>query len=126
MNTPLLASAPRSPTSPRRWPRSTRAWPRAPAPANNVPPSPPHPPPGRPGRAAEDRARACDRSGASAGLSPLTQGPDAAAATKPPDPLTGVVTAPEIAADAAALSPRKKNARPLVTGGLPDPLAPGL
>src|SRR4051794_20906194 len=40
--------------------------------------------------------------------------------------VTGVVTARDAAADAVELFRKKKTVRPLPTGGLPDPLAPGL
>ncbi|MFL5296235.1 MAG: bifunctional phosphoribosylaminoimidazolecarboxamide formyltransferase/IMP cyclohydrolase [Phenylobacterium sp.] len=75
---------------------------------------------------AYERALACDPVSAFGGIIALNQALDAATATKILDLLTEVVIAPAIDADAAALFAKKRNVRLLVTGGLPDPLAPGL
>ncbi|HEY0437626.1 MAG TPA: bifunctional phosphoribosylaminoimidazolecarboxamide formyltransferase/IMP cyclohydrolase, partial [Phenylobacterium sp.] len=75
---------------------------------------------------AYERALTCDPVSAFGGIIALNTALDAATATKILDLLTEVVIAPAIDADAAALFARKKNVRLLVTGGLPDPLAPGL
>ncbi|MDB5417289.1 MAG: purH [Phenylobacterium sp.] len=75
---------------------------------------------------AYERALACDPVSAFGGIIALNRALDAATATKILDLLTEVVIAPAIDADAAALFARKKNVRLLVTGGLPDPQAPGV
>ena len=75
---------------------------------------------------AYERALACDPVSAFGGIIALNHALDAATATKILDLLTEVVIAPAIDADAAALFAKKKNVRLLTTGGLPDPLAPGL
>ncbi|THD74340.1 MAG: bifunctional phosphoribosylaminoimidazolecarboxamide formyltransferase/IMP cyclohydrolase [Phenylobacterium sp.] len=75
---------------------------------------------------AYERALACDPVSAFGGIIALNQALDVATATKILDLLTEVVIAPAIDAEAAALFRKKKNVRLLVTGGLPDPLAPGL
>jgi len=75
---------------------------------------------------AYERALACDPVSAFGGIIALNQALDAATAEKILDLLTEVVIAPAIDADAQALFARKKNVRLLVTGGLPDPQAPGL
>ena len=75
---------------------------------------------------AYERALACDPVSAFGGIIALNTTLDATTATKILDLLTEVVIAPAIDPQAAALFARKKNVRLLVTGGLPDPQAPGL
>ena len=75
---------------------------------------------------AYERALACDPTSAFGGIVALNQRLDAATATEILKLLTEVVIAPEADADAVALFASKKNVRLLTTGGLPDPLAPGL
>jgi phosphoribosylaminoimidazolecarboxamide formyltransferase/IMP cyclohydrolase len=75
---------------------------------------------------AYERALACDPVSAFGGIIALNTALDVATATRILDLLTEVVIAPQIDAEAAALFARKKNVRLLTTGGLPDPLAPGL
>ena len=75
---------------------------------------------------AYERALACDPVSAFGGIIALNTALDAATATKILDLLTEVVIAPAIDADAAALFSKKKNVRLLVTGGMPDPQAPGM
>jgi phosphoribosylaminoimidazolecarboxamide formyltransferase/IMP cyclohydrolase len=75
---------------------------------------------------AYERALACDPVSAFGGIIALNRRLDAATAEEILKLLTEVVIAPEIDADAAALFSKKKNVRLLTTGGLPDPLAPGL
>jgi phosphoribosylaminoimidazolecarboxamide formyltransferase/IMP cyclohydrolase len=75
---------------------------------------------------AYERALACDPVSAFGGIIALNGRLDAATATEILKLLTEVVIAPEADADAVALFSKKKNVRLLTTGGLPDPLAPGL
>ena len=75
---------------------------------------------------AYERALACDPTSAFGGIIALNGKLDAATATEILKLLTEVVIAPEADADAIALFAKKKNVRLLTTGGLPDPLAPGV
>ncbi|MDB5462787.1 MAG: purH [Phenylobacterium sp.] len=75
---------------------------------------------------AYERALACDPVSAFGGIIALNGRLDAATATEILKLLTEVVIAPEADEDAVALFSKKKNVRLLTTGGLPDPLAPGL
>jgi phosphoribosylaminoimidazolecarboxamide formyltransferase / IMP cyclohydrolase len=75
---------------------------------------------------AYERALACDPVSAFGGIIALNGRLDAATATEILKLLTEVVIAPEADADAVALFARKKNVRLLTTGGLPDPLSPGV
>ncbi|MEO8113410.1 MAG: bifunctional phosphoribosylaminoimidazolecarboxamide formyltransferase/IMP cyclohydrolase [Phenylobacterium sp.] len=77
-------------------------------------------------REAYDRALACDPTSAFGGIIAVNQRLDAATAAEILKLLTEVVIAPDADADAAALFGKKKNVRLLTTGGLPDPMAPGL
>ena len=72
------------------------------------------------------RALACDPTSAFGGIIALNQRLDAATATEILKLLTEVVIAPDADADAVALFREKKNVRLLTTGGMPDPLAPGM
>jgi phosphoribosylaminoimidazolecarboxamide formyltransferase/IMP cyclohydrolase len=74
---------------------------------------------------AYERALACDPTSAFGGIVALNTRLDAAAAAKVLEIFTEVVIAPEADEDAVALFRKKKNVRLLVTGGLPDPAAPG-
>jgi phosphoribosylaminoimidazolecarboxamide formyltransferase/IMP cyclohydrolase len=75
---------------------------------------------------AYERALACDPTSAFGGIIALNQRLDAATATEILKLLTEVVIAPDADADAVELFRKKKNVRLLTTGGMPDPLAPGL
>jgi len=75
---------------------------------------------------AYERALACDPVSAFGGIIALNGRLDAATATEILKLLTEVVIAPAADDDAIALFAKKKNVRLLTTGGLPDPLAPGL
>lgn len=75
---------------------------------------------------AYERALACDPTSAFGGIIALNGRLDAATATEILKLLTEVVIAPEADDDAVALFVKKKNVRLLTTGGMPDPLAPGL
>ncbi len=75
---------------------------------------------------AYERALACDPTSAFGGIVALNSRLDAATAARALEIFTEVVIAPEADEDAVALFRKKKNVRLLVTGGLPDPLAPGL
>jgi phosphoribosylaminoimidazolecarboxamide formyltransferase/IMP cyclohydrolase len=75
---------------------------------------------------AYERALACDPTSAFGGIIALNGRLDAATATEILKLLTEVVIAPGADEDAIALFAKKKNVRLLTTGGLPDPLAPGL
>jgi phosphoribosylaminoimidazolecarboxamide formyltransferase/IMP cyclohydrolase len=77
-------------------------------------------------REAYQRALACDPTSAFGGIVALNRKLDAAAAEEILKVFTEVVIAPDADADAVALFAAKKNVRLLVTGGLPDPLAPGV
>jgi phosphoribosylaminoimidazolecarboxamide formyltransferase/IMP cyclohydrolase len=74
---------------------------------------------------AYDRALACDPTSAFGGIVALNSKLDAATAAKVLEIFTEVVIAPDADEDAVALFRKKKNVRLLVTGGLPDPRAPG-
>ena len=73
-------------------------------------------------RAAHD----CDRTSAFGGIVALNQTLDAETAAAIAEIFTEVVIAPDVTDEAAAVFAAKKNLRLLVTGGLPDPAAPGL
>jgi phosphoribosylaminoimidazolecarboxamide formyltransferase/IMP cyclohydrolase len=75
---------------------------------------------------AYERALACDPTSAFGGIIALNQRLDAATATEILKLLTEVVIAPDADADAVELFRKKKNVRLLTTGGLPDPMSPGL
>jgi phosphoribosylaminoimidazolecarboxamide formyltransferase/IMP cyclohydrolase len=75
---------------------------------------------------AYERALACDPTSAFGGIIALNGKLDAATAEEILKLLTEVVIAPQADADAVEMFRRKKNVRLLTTGGLPDPLAPGL
>jgi phosphoribosylaminoimidazolecarboxamide formyltransferase/IMP cyclohydrolase len=77
-------------------------------------------------REAYERALACDPTSAFGGIIALNQRLDAATSTEILKLLTEVVIAPDADEDAIALFSKKKNVRLLTTGGLPDPMAPGL
>jgi phosphoribosylaminoimidazolecarboxamide formyltransferase/IMP cyclohydrolase len=77
-------------------------------------------------REAYERALACDPTSAFGGIIALNGKLDAPTATEILKLLTEVVIAPEADDDAIALFARKKNVRLLTTGGLPDPLSPGV
>lgn len=74
---------------------------------------------------AYERALACDPTSAFGGIVALNTKLDAATAAKVLEVFTEVVIAPDADEDAIALFRKKKNVRLLVTGGLPDPHAPG-
>ena len=74
---------------------------------------------------AYERALACDPTSAFGGIVALNTRLDAATAAKVLEVFTEVVIAPDADEDAIALFRKKKNVRLLVTGGLPDPHAPG-
>jgi phosphoribosylaminoimidazolecarboxamide formyltransferase/IMP cyclohydrolase len=74
---------------------------------------------------AYQRALACDPTSAFGGIVALNGRLDAATAAQVLEIFTEVVIAPEADDDAVALFRKKKNVRLLVTGGLPDPRAPG-
>lgn len=81
---------------------------------------------GQNGLEAYSRALACDAVSAFGGVVALNRRLDRAAAQKILEIFTEVVIAPEADDDAIALFASKKNVRLLLTGGLPDPGAPGL
>ena len=68
----------------------------------------------------------CDRTSAFGGIVALNQTLDAETAAAIAEIFTEVVIAPDVTDEAAAVFAAKKNLRLLVTGGLPDPAAPGL
>ncbi|HET9069858.1 MAG TPA: bifunctional phosphoribosylaminoimidazolecarboxamide formyltransferase/IMP cyclohydrolase, partial [Amaricoccus sp.] len=68
----------------------------------------------------------CDRTSAFGGIVALNHPIDAATAQAIAEIFTEVVIAPEATPEAAEIFAAKKNLRLLVTGGLPDPRAPGL
>ncbi|MGH7092717.1 MAG: bifunctional phosphoribosylaminoimidazolecarboxamide formyltransferase/IMP cyclohydrolase, partial [Stellaceae bacterium] len=68
----------------------------------------------------------CDPVSAFGGIVAVNRPLDAATASAIADLFVDVVIAPEIAADASAVLAAKRNLRVLITGGLPDPKAPGL
>ena len=74
---------------------------------------------------AYQRALACDPTSAFGGIVALNGRLDAATAAQLLEVFTEVVIAPAVDDDAVALFRKKKNVRLLVTGGLPDPSAPG-
>ena len=74
---------------------------------------------------AYQRALACDPTSAFGGIVALNGRLDAATAAQLLEVFTEVVIAPEADDDGVALFRKKKNVRLLVTGGLPDPTAPG-
>jgi len=74
---------------------------------------------------AYQRALACDPTSAFGGIVALNGRLDAATAAQLLEVFTEVVIAPAADDDAVALFRKKKNVRLLVTGGLPDPSAPG-
>jgi phosphoribosylaminoimidazolecarboxamide formyltransferase/IMP cyclohydrolase len=76
--------------------------------------------------AAWDAALLCDPVSAFGGIVAANRVLDAAAAEKIAAIFTEVVVAPDADAGARAVFARKKNLRLLLTGGLPDPAAPGL
>ena len=80
------------------------------------------------GTAAEawDLALRCDPVSAFGGIVALNRRLDAEAAERIASIFTEAVIAPDADADARAVLARKKNLRLLLTGGLPDPAAPGI
>ncbi|MCO6416834.1 bifunctional phosphoribosylaminoimidazolecarboxamide formyltransferase/IMP cyclohydrolase [Siccirubricoccus sp. KC 17139] len=76
--------------------------------------------------AAWDRALLCDPVSAFGGIVAANRKLDAAAAEKIAAIFTEVVIAPDADEAAQAVFARKKNLRLLLTGGVPDPVAPGL
>ncbi|KAB2849531.1 MAG: bifunctional phosphoribosylaminoimidazolecarboxamide formyltransferase/IMP cyclohydrolase [Hyphomicrobiaceae bacterium] len=72
------------------------------------------------------KALRCDPVSAFGGIVALNRSLDAAAAAEIAKIFTEVVIAPDATAEAVAIMGAKKNLRLLVTGGLPDPRAPGL
>ncbi|MGO8737914.1 bifunctional phosphoribosylaminoimidazolecarboxamide formyltransferase/IMP cyclohydrolase [Rhodoblastus sp.] len=72
------------------------------------------------------RAQACDPVSAFGGIVALNRKLDAAAASEIVKIFTEVIIAPDADEAAIALVAAKKNLRLLLTGGLPDPRAPGL
>jgi len=75
---------------------------------------------------AYSRALECDPVSAFGGIVALNNRLDKAAAEAIAEIFTEVVIAPDADEDAVAVFAKKKNLRLLVTGGLPDPAAPGL
>lgn len=75
---------------------------------------------------AYERALACDPVSAFGGIVAVNRRLDRAAAEAIVRIFTEVVIAPDADPDAMAVFAAKKNLRLLVTGGLPDPAAPGL
>ena len=73
-----------------------------------------------------DRALRCDPTSAFGGIVAVNRLLDAAAAEKIATLFTEVIIAPEADEAAKAILARKKNLRLLLTGGLPDPAAPGM
>jgi phosphoribosylaminoimidazolecarboxamide formyltransferase / IMP cyclohydrolase len=72
------------------------------------------------------KALACDPVSAFGGIVAVNRPLDAEAARAITEIFTEVIIAPEASAEAIAIVGAKKNLRLLVTGGLPDPRAPGL
>jgi phosphoribosylaminoimidazolecarboxamide formyltransferase/IMP cyclohydrolase len=72
------------------------------------------------------KALRCDPTSAFGGIVALNRRLDAASAKKIVEIFTEVIIAPEADEEAIALIAAKKNLRLLLTGGLPDPRAPGL
>jgi phosphoribosylaminoimidazolecarboxamide formyltransferase/IMP cyclohydrolase len=75
---------------------------------------------------AYEKALRCDSVSAYGGIIAVNRKLDAAAAAKMVEIFTEVIIAPEAEEEAIALIAAKKNLRLLLTGGLPDPRAPGL
>jgi phosphoribosylaminoimidazolecarboxamide formyltransferase/IMP cyclohydrolase len=75
---------------------------------------------------AYQRALACDPVSAFGGIVAVNRRLDKAAAEAIAEIFTEVVVAPEADTDAIAVFAKKKNLRLLLTGGLPDPTAPGM
>ena len=75
---------------------------------------------------AYEKALACDPVSAFGGIVALNQALDADAARRIVEIFTEVIIAPDASEEAIALIAAKKNLRLLLTGGLPDPRAPGL
>jgi phosphoribosylaminoimidazolecarboxamide formyltransferase/IMP cyclohydrolase len=73
-----------------------------------------------------DLALRCDPVSAFGGIVAVNRKLDLATAEKIASIFTEVVIAPDADADAIAAFARKKNLRLLLTGGLPDPAAPGM
>ena len=76
-------------------------------------------------KSAYERALQCDPVSAFGGIVAVNRRLDAAAAREIVKIFTEVVIAPEADDDAIAIFRKKKDLRLLVTGALPDPLAPG-
>ncbi|MFN3512522.1 MAG: bifunctional phosphoribosylaminoimidazolecarboxamide formyltransferase/IMP cyclohydrolase [Phenylobacterium sp.] len=76
-------------------------------------------------KAAYERALQCDPVSAFGGIVAVNRRLDAAAAREIVKIFTEVVVAPEADEDAIAVFAKKKDLRLLLTGGLPDPRAPG-
>jgi phosphoribosylaminoimidazolecarboxamide formyltransferase / IMP cyclohydrolase len=72
------------------------------------------------------KALACDPVSAFGGIVAVNRPLDAEAARAITEIFTEVIIAPEASAEAIAIVGAKKNLRLLVTGGLPDPRAPGI
>jgi phosphoribosylaminoimidazolecarboxamide formyltransferase/IMP cyclohydrolase len=77
-------------------------------------------------KAAYEKALACDPVSAFGGIVAVNRLLDAEAAQEIVKTFTEVIIAPEASEEAQAIIAAKKNLRLLVTGGLPDPRAPGL
>jgi phosphoribosylaminoimidazolecarboxamide formyltransferase/IMP cyclohydrolase len=75
---------------------------------------------------AYEKALRCDPVSAFGGIIAVNRKLDAAAAAKMVEIFTEVIVAPDADEDAIALIAAKKNLRLLLTGGLPNPRAPGL
>ena len=75
---------------------------------------------------AYERALRCDPVSAYGGIIAANRKLDAAAAAKMVEIFTEVIIAPDADDEAIALIAAKKNLRLLLTGGVPDPRAPGL
>ncbi len=75
---------------------------------------------------AYEKALRCDPVSAFGGIVALNRTLDAEAARRIVEIFTEVIIAPDATEEAAAIVAGKKNLRLLVTGGLPDPRAPGL
>ncbi|MGE0221731.1 MAG: bifunctional phosphoribosylaminoimidazolecarboxamide formyltransferase/IMP cyclohydrolase [Acetobacteraceae bacterium] len=73
-----------------------------------------------------DAALRCDPTSAFGGIVAVNRSLDGAAAEKIAAIFTEVIVAPDADAAAMAVLARKKNLRLLLTGGMPDPAAPGL
>jgi len=76
--------------------------------------------------AAWDRALRCDPESAFGGIIAVNRTLDEAAAAKMAAIFSEVIIAPDATEGAIAALARKKNLRLLLTGGLPDPAAPGM